>query len=118
MRNLGVQRRVLEALGKVNVGFASVIEKHEWITADGKLLMSVIGEVNEFYSDQLGVHVSKAARQKAEIGLPVGPVPLWLPSTDTRGRPTPPSCGSGSPTGSISASRRGSINGCLGSATE
>ncbi len=38
--------------------------------------MSVMGSVHEFFSDQLAVHVSKSAKQRAEMGFPVGPVPF------------------------------------------
>jgi site-specific DNA recombinase len=75
-RNQGVQRRVMEALGKNSIGFATVVEGYDYTTPSGKLIMSVMGSVNEFFSDQLGVHVSKSARERAQTGIPVGPVPF------------------------------------------
>jgi site-specific DNA recombinase len=39
--------------------------------------------VSEFFSDQLGVHVKKAQRQRAESGLPVGPIPFGYRSPES-----------------------------------
>ena len=39
-------------------------------------MLTMIGGVSEFFSDQLAVHVSKGQRERAESGLPVGPVPF------------------------------------------
>jgi DNA invertase Pin-like site-specific DNA recombinase len=75
-RNVGVQRQALQLLGTAGVGFASVIESIDFTTPAGKLMLTMIGGVSEFFSDQLAVHVAKAQRQRAELGLPPGPVPF------------------------------------------
>ena len=75
-RNVGVQCQALQRLGDAHVGFASVMENIDYTTAPGKLMLAVMGGVSQFYSDQLAVHVSKAFRQKANLGLVVGPIPF------------------------------------------
>lgn len=75
-RNVGVQRIALQRLGEANVGFASVTENIDFTTPAGRLMLTMIGGVSEFFSDQLAVHVSKGQRERAESGLPVGPVPF------------------------------------------
>ena len=39
-------------------------------------MLTMIGGVSEFFSDQLGVHVAKSKKVRAESGFPVGPVPF------------------------------------------
>ena len=75
-RNVGVQRRTLQQLGNAQVGFASVTENFDFTTPAGQLMLTMIGGVSEFFSDQLGVHVAKGQRARAEAGLPIGPVPF------------------------------------------
>jgi len=75
-RNVGVQRQALQRLGEAGVGFASVTENIDFTTPAGKLMLTMIGGVSEFFSDQLAVHVSKGQRERAEKGLPIGPVPF------------------------------------------
>jgi site-specific DNA recombinase len=75
-RNGGVQRQTLQQLGEYDVGFASVMEDFDFTTPSGRLLLTTMGGVAEFFSDQLGMHVDKAQRRRAESGLPVGPVPF------------------------------------------
>ncbi len=75
-RNVGVQRQALKLLGECNVGFASVTEDFDFSTPAGKLLLTTMGGVSEFFSDQLGVHVKKAQKQMTESGLPVAAIPF------------------------------------------
>jgi DNA invertase Pin-like site-specific DNA recombinase len=75
-RNVGVQREALRQLGDAKVGFASITEDFDYTSPAGRLMLTMIGGVAEFFSDQLGVHVSKSQRHRAELGLPVGPVPF------------------------------------------
>jgi len=91
-RNVGVQRQALQQLGEANVGFASVTENIDFTTPAGKLMLTMIGGVSEFFSDQLAVHVSKGQRERAEQGRPIGPIPFGyitvdagdVPKVDTR----------------------------------
>ena len=75
-RNMGVQRQALSRLGEAKVGFASVTEDHDFTTPGGRLLLTMMGGVSEFFSDQLAGHVMKSQRERAEQGLPLGPVPF------------------------------------------
>ncbi|MEX1022411.1 MAG: recombinase family protein [Dehalococcoidia bacterium] len=86
-RNVGVQRQALQRLGEVNVGFASVTENIDFTTPAGKLMLTMIGGVSEFFSDQLAVHVSKGQRERAEKGLPIGPVPFGYITSEPGGVP-------------------------------
>ena len=87
-RNVGVQRQALQRLGDANVGFASVMEGMDYTTPSGRLLLTTMGGVAEFFSDQLGLHVDKAQRQRvAVLGLPVGPVPIEYRSPEPRSAP-------------------------------
>ncbi|MFQ6027729.1 MAG: recombinase family protein [Dehalococcoidia bacterium] len=63
-------------LGDCGIGFASVMEDFDFTTPGGKLMLTMIGGVAEFFSDQLGAHVSKTQFHKAQLGLPIGPVPF------------------------------------------
>jgi len=88
-RNVGVQRQTLQRLGEANVGFASVMEGMDYTTPSGRLLLTTMGGVAEFFSDQLGLHVDKAQRQRvAVLGLAVGPVPFGYRSPEPRVAPT------------------------------
>ena len=75
-RNISVQREALQALGQAGVGFVSVTENFDFSTPAGRLMLTMIGGVSEFFSDQLGVHVVKGLRERAESGLPAGPIPF------------------------------------------
>jgi site-specific DNA recombinase len=86
-RNVGVQRQALQRLGDTRVVFASVVEGFDFTTPSGKLMLTMLGGVAEFFSDQLALHVSKAQRQRAELGLPVGPVPFDYTSTEPGAAP-------------------------------
>ena len=75
-RNIGVQRLALKKLGECEVGFTSATEDFDYSSPNGSFLLTMLGGAAELFSDQLGVHVKKAQRQRAELGLPVGPVPF------------------------------------------
>lgn len=84
-RNVGVQRQALQMLGDAKGGFVSVTEDFDFTTPSGKLMLTMIGGVAEFFSDQLGVHVAKAQRYRASIGLPLGPVPFGYRTPEAGG---------------------------------
>ena len=86
-RNVGVQRQALQMLGDAGVGFASVMEDFDFTTPSGKLILTMIGGVAEFFSNQLGVHVSKAQRYRTSIGMPVGPIPFGYHAIEPGGVP-------------------------------
>ncbi len=87
-RNIRVQGEALHRLGQAGVGFVSITENFDFSTPSGKMMLTMMGGVSEFFSDQLGVHVSKAFRQRAELGFPVGPVPFGYRSASAREVPT------------------------------
>ena len=73
-RNIGVRRLALQWLGECKTGFASVREDFDYTSPNGRMLMNMLGAYAEFFSDQLAVHVRKAQRHRASLGLPIGPV--------------------------------------------
>ena len=86
-RNVGVQRQAFRKLGEANVGFASATEEFDYTSPSGRLVLTMLGGVAEFQSDQLGLHVAKAQRHRAELGLPNGPVPFAYRTTEPGGTP-------------------------------
>ena len=86
-RNVGVQRQALKLLGECKVGFASVTEDFDFSTPAGKLLLTTMGGVSEFFSDQLGVHVKKSQKQMTESGLPVAAIPFGYKRQPEKGLP-------------------------------
>ena len=71
-RNVGVQRQALQRLGKAGVGFASAGEDIDFTTPAGRLLLTTMGGVAEFFSDQLGFHVKKSQRVRGGQVHPSG----------------------------------------------
>ena len=87
-RNTGAQRQALQILGECDVGFASVTEDLDFTTPMGRMMLTTMGAMSEFFSDQLGVHVSKAQKQRAELGLPVGDISFgYVRNNDSRQPP-------------------------------
>ncbi len=86
-RNIRVQTEALQRLGGANVGFVSITENIDFSTPSGKLMLTMIGGFSEFFSDQLAVHVLKSQRQRAEIGLPIGPIPFGYVATGSGAPP-------------------------------
>ena len=86
-RNVGVQRQALQILGHFDIGFASVTEDVDFTTPAGRLLLTTMGGVSEFFSDQLGEHVRKAQRQLIALGLPIGAVPFGYQRLPDKGLP-------------------------------
>ena len=86
-RNIRVQTDALQRLGKAGVGFISLTENIDFSTPSGKLMLTMIGGFSEFFSDQLAVHVVKSQRQRAESGLPVGPIPFGYVPGEAREAP-------------------------------
>ncbi len=75
-RKLSIQMQALSRLAKAGVGFASVNDPFDATTPQGRLMLNQMGSYNEFFSELLGIHVSKTFRFMAESGLTVGPVPF------------------------------------------
>ena len=86
-RNMRVQTEALQILGDARVGFASVTESIDYTTPEGRLMLTMIGGFAEFFSAQLGRHVKKGVRQRAEHGLPNGSVPFGYLKDEETGIP-------------------------------
>ncbi len=81
-RKLSIQMQVLSRLARAGVGFASVNDPFDYSTPQGRLMLNQMGAYNEFFSDLLGIHVSKTFRFMAESGLTVGSVPFGYQRQD------------------------------------
>jgi DNA invertase Pin-like site-specific DNA recombinase len=88
-RNIRVQFEALHQLGTFSVGFVSVSENVDYSTPHSRLSLTMLGGFAEFFSAQLGVHVKKSQRSRAEAGLPVGPVPFGFRVSEPGGTPLP-----------------------------
>ena len=93
-RNMRVHVEALQYLIDADVGFASVTEDIDFSTAIGRVMMVLLAAFAEFFSAQLGEHVKKSVRQRAEHGLPNGSVPFGYrsektDSTDEKAVPRP-----------------------------
>jgi DNA invertase Pin-like site-specific DNA recombinase len=75
-RKISIQAQALTKLGEAKVGFLSVSENIDFSTPHGRFLLTTLGGASELFSDLLGVHVAKAQKERAEQGLPIGPVPF------------------------------------------
>lgn len=88
-RRVSVQAQSLDRLSKAGVDFESVMENIDRATPIGRLLQTFLGGASEYSSAQLGVHVSKSQRERAELGLPVGPVPFGYVQQNPKQAPEP-----------------------------
>ena len=86
-RNIGVQRLAISKLGECDVGFTSVTENFDYSSPSGRFLLTTLGGAAELFSDLLAVHVRKSQRQRAESGLPIGPVPFGYRTVEPGGVP-------------------------------
>ncbi len=75
-RKSAVQAEALQRLGNANIGFVSVTENMDYTTPHGKWMLTLMGANSELSSALIGVHVKKAQRQRAELGLPLGDIPF------------------------------------------
>ena len=61
---------VFDLLGEANVGFASVKEPNfDLSTPTGRLMLSMISAMNQYYVDMLIMHTKKSKRHRARQGL-------------------------------------------------
>ena len=75
-RKSAVQAEALQRLGNANIGFVSVTENMDYTTPHGKWMLTMMGANSELSSALIGIHVKKAQRQRAELGLPLGDIPF------------------------------------------
>jgi len=61
---------IFDKLGKLDVGFASVKEPNfDFSTATGRLFLTILAALNQYYIDLLKMHTSKSKRERAREGL-------------------------------------------------
>lgn len=59
-----------ETLGKADVGFASVTDQDfDFSSPTGRLFLTIMAALNQYYLDQLSMHTRKSKRQRARDGL-------------------------------------------------
>jgi site-specific DNA recombinase len=76
-RSVVDQLRCFGELSEANVAFVSASEgKFDFSSPAGKLQMTVLGAVNEWYLDNLSAEVSKGLKARAEAGMWLGEVPF------------------------------------------
>lgn len=62
--------RIFEQLGKLGIGFASVKEPDfDFSTPTGRLFLTIMAALNQYYVDLLKMHTAKSKRQRAREGL-------------------------------------------------
>ncbi|MPZ99097.1 MAG: hypothetical protein GEU80_07110 [Dehalococcoidia bacterium] len=86
-RRSSVQSVAFERLGRAGVGFASLKENIDLTTPSGKLMLTMMGGINEFQSAQTGLHVSASHGERARRGLPLGGIPFGYIIHETGGAP-------------------------------
>ncbi|MEA3375437.1 MAG: recombinase family protein [Chloroflexota bacterium] len=75
-RSVVDQLNAFDALTKAGVGFVSATEGNfDFSTPAGRLQMTVLGAVNEWYVNNLSAEVSKGLKARAEAGMWLGEVP-------------------------------------------
>ncbi len=61
---------LFEELGKLGIGFASVKEPaFDFSTATGRLFLTLLAALNQYYIDLLKMHTAKSKRERARQGL-------------------------------------------------
>lgn len=61
---------IFQELGRLNIGFASVKEPDfDFTTPTGKLVLTVLAALNQYYLDMLSQHTKKGKHQRARNGL-------------------------------------------------
>jgi site-specific DNA recombinase len=67
-----------ESLGRYNVGFASLKEpQFDLSTPTGRLLLTFIAGINQYYIDMLRMHTKKSKRQRVRQGLCNASIPPY-----------------------------------------
>ncbi len=77
-RNLRVTLETLDRLEKANVGFVSVNENMDFATPMGRVVLSTMGSLAQFYSDNLSAETKKGNAERKAQGLYNGVLPFGL----------------------------------------
>jgi site-specific DNA recombinase len=85
-RNLRVTLDTLERLERASVGFVSISENMDFTTPMGRVVLSTMGSLAQFYSDNLSLETKKGKAERKRQGLYNGFLPFGI-TKDTRGLP-------------------------------
>lgn len=77
-RNLRVTLETLDRLEKANVGFVSVNENMDFATPMGRVVLSTMGSLAQFYSDNLSAETKKGKHERKRQGLYNGLLPFGV----------------------------------------
>lgn len=83
-RNLQVQLGAYDRLGKAGVGFVSLNENLDYTTPMGRMILSQLGSVNQFYSENLALEVKKGKGERKSQGLHNGLLPFGVTKGENR----------------------------------
>lgn len=75
-RNLRVTLETLDLLERANVGFVSVNENMDFATPMGRVVLSTMGSLAQFYSDNLSAETKKGKHERKRQGLYNGLLPF------------------------------------------
>ena len=75
-RNLRVTLEHFERLGKAGVSFSSITEDMDFSSPWGRLALTLLGGLAQFYSDNLGLEVKKGKAERKAQGLYNGLLPF------------------------------------------
>lgn len=77
-RNLRLTLETLDRLEKANVGFVSVNESMDFATPMGRVVLSTMGSLAQFYSDNLSAETKKGKHERKRQGLYNGLLPFGV----------------------------------------
>jgi DNA invertase Pin-like site-specific DNA recombinase len=93
-RNLRITLEYFDKLSKANVSFVSISENMDFSTPWGRLALTMLGGLAQFYSDNLSLETKKGWNERREQGLYCGALPFGamkdengIPIPDTQERP-------------------------------
>ena len=75
-RNLRVTLETLDRLERAGVGFVSISENMDFSTPMGRMVLSTMGGLAQFYSDNLSTETKKGKRERKAQGLYNGVLPF------------------------------------------
>ena len=86
-RNLIVTLQSLARIDKAGATFVSLTEQIDYTTPMGRLCLTMIGGLAQWYSDNLASEVRKGRRERIDLGLPNGDLAFGYVSTGDSHQP-------------------------------
>ncbi len=77
-RNQRITENSLHALGQAGVAFASITEQIDYTTPSGRLFLTLLGGLAQFYSDNLSQETKKGKNERKAQGLYNGILPFGV----------------------------------------